>query len=172
MPGATFVTDSEALLTETLGSETGPCGVAAVTPDMDEPCGVVPICVSLTVKPLPRLTVPPNVVTDTLRFPGMAPGVIVMLVVILVLLFTVKLFIVMPLPKLTNEALRRLVPVIITLLNVCPWVPELGLTLLKLGMGVVLSSMDMVLKLVTARSSAPSLLKSPTATLQGEFSMT
>ena len=72
--------------------------------------------------------VPPGVVTETLRAPAAAPRVIVMFTLICVSLFTVKLLTVMPSPKLTAVAPVKLAPFIMILFNVCPWLPELGLT--------------------------------------------
>jgi len=66
----------------------------------------------------PLVPVPPRVVTETVLVPGVASAAIMILAVIWVSLFTVKLVVVMPDPKLTTVAPVRLVPVIITLLSV------------------------------------------------------
>jgi hypothetical protein len=60
--------------------------------------------------------------------------------VICVALFTVKLLTVIPGPKLTVVAPVRLVPVMITVIGHCPWVPLAGLTLVTVGGGTTVNN--------------------------------
>jgi len=62
---------------------------------------------ALTVKPPVLVAVPPGVVTETSFVPVVAEPLMVMLAVIWVELSTVKLFTVIPEPKLTAEALVK-----------------------------------------------------------------
>src|SRR5262249_50613920 len=91
----------------------------------------------LTVNPLSRLPLCiPGFVTLTVRPPVAALAAIVMLAVSCVADLNVQLFTVIPLPKLHVAPLTKLLPVIPTLLSVCPTPPLLGLTLLTTGAGV------------------------------------
>ena len=91
---------------------------------------------ALTVNPLGFVAVPSAPVTDTSLVPKVAAPVIEILAVIWLELFTVKLLTVIPEPKLTAVAPLKLLPVMMTLLKVCPCVPWLGLTEVMVG-GIV-----------------------------------
>jgi hypothetical protein len=87
-----------------------------------------------TVKARFLVVVPPRVVTETFLVPVLVELPIVMLTVIWVTPSTVKLFTVIPEPKVTDVAPVKLVPVMLTL-KVCPRTPLLGLTVLIVGAG-------------------------------------
>lgn len=127
VPGATLVAESEALLTETVGRETGPCGGAAVRPGMDEPCGsvvLIEFSELVKVKSVALVPVPAGVLTVILPVvpvPAMA--------VICVFELTVKLVAALP-PNKTEVASVKLVPVIITLVRLPP---EVGVNEVMVG---------------------------------------
>jgi len=87
-------------------------------------------------KPLARTPVPPSVTTETSLAPGVAVPVMVIFADICVELSTLKLFSVIPAPKLTEDTPVKSMPLIIAS-YVCPWMPRLGLTESSVGTGCV-----------------------------------
>ena len=85
------------------------------------------------VNPPDLVAVPPGVVTETSLAPVVAEPEMEILAVICVELSTVKELTVILEPKLTEVAPVRYVPVMMTLLRVCPWMPLLGLTVLMVA---------------------------------------
>ncbi len=77
-------------------------------------------------------------ITETLRSPGVAFASMHMVTVICVLLLTVKLVTVMPVPKLTDVTPERLVPVSTTVIGHCPCVPLAGLTSVMAGLTIIM----------------------------------
>ena len=88
--------------------------------------------------------VPPGVVTETSWAPGAASAAMHIFAVICVRLFTVTLFTVMPVPKLTAVGPAKLVPVMTTVRH-CPCRPLAGLTAVTVGGSGVLSSTEILL---------------------------
>ena len=85
-----------------------------------------------TVKQLFSVAVPAAAVMDRFLVPVEAEGAIVIPAVICALLYTMKLLMVMPAPRLTAVAPVKLAP-IITTTSVCPCVPWLGVIEVMLG---------------------------------------
>ena len=88
-----------------------------------------------TTKPLTSVALPAGVVTETSRVPGAASSAMLILAVICVGLSTVKLSMLIPVPKFTTVAPLRLLPITITDI-VFPGGAETGLSEVIVGAGI------------------------------------